>query len=393
MNTCIKCSKKLPPEALWCPWCGKKQAVTKKARHAKRPAGMGTITRRSGRRNFPYVAKLPAIYTEHGPVRTSLGSFPTYEAAAQALDEALSKTPGKRSTTLESLYNIFANGNYYKALSKAAQNAHKNAWTYFSEVTRQDVKTITTGDFQAIVDDMSARGLKRETVAKVRNLASLLCQEAMSRGLMTVNYGRLVKLPKEIRTEQKPFNTLTLAKLWELAKRGRKDAATVILYCYTGMRPSELLGVEIGTHLHKSSFGYYFQTGSKTEAGMNRIIPLPDIVQEFLLLLQAGRDSGPLIATPTGKSWRQDNWRSRVFNPLMKEIGEEWATPYTCRHTYSNMQKRRGIDPEIMMEVMGHEDYSTSVEKYHTTTEEDLRWIMSAVDGFEVPKAGPQKVV
>lgn len=349
--------------------------------------------RRSGRHTLPYTARLPAVYTEKGTVRTSLGAFPTYEAAAHALDEVLSRAPGRKSTTLESIYLTFIKGNYFKALSNASQSAHKNAWKYLEEIKRLDVKTITTGEFQAVADKMSERGLKRETLAKVRNLSSLLCQEAMSRGLMTVNYARLVKLPKEEKAEQKPFGTLALAKLWGMAKQGRADAAAVILYCYTGMRPSELLGVDIGVHLHESSFGCYFQTGSKTKAGMDRIIPLPDIVQEFVALLQAGRENGPLIATPTGKFWREDNWRARVFKPLMAEIGEEWATPYTCRHTYSNMQKRRGIDPEIMMEIMGHEDYSTSVEKYHTTTEEDLGWIMSAAKGFEEPKIGPQKVV
>ena len=38
------------------------------------------------------------------------------------------------------------------------------------------------------------------------------------------------------------------------------------------------------------------------------------------------------------------------------------------------------------MEIMGHEDFATTVEHYHTTTEEDLDRIFSAIDGISRPK-------
>lgn len=60
--------------------------------------------------------------------------------------------------------------------------------------------------------------------------------------------------------------------------------------------------------------------------------------------------------------------------------------PYSCRHTYADIQKRRNIAPEIMMEIMGHADYSTTVERYQTTTAEDVVRICSAVEGLERPK-------
>ena len=70
----------------------------------------------------------------------------------------------------------------------------------------------------------------------------------------------------------------------------------------------------------------------------------------------------------------------------MDELGLSEHTPYSCRHTYADIKKRRNIDPEIMMEIMGHEDFSTTVEFYHTTTDEDLNRIFTAVDGIVRPK-------
>ena len=70
----------------------------------------------------------------------------------------------------------------------------------------------------------------------------------------------------------------------------------------------------------------------------------------------------------------------------MEELSLTGHTPYSCRHTYADIQKRRNIDPEIMMVILGHEDYSTTVEFYHSTTDEDLDRIFSAVDGITRPK-------
>lgn len=70
----------------------------------------------------------------------------------------------------------------------------------------------------------------------------------------------------------------------------------------------------------------------------------------------------------------------------MEQLGLSGHTPYSCRHTYADIQKRRKINPEIMMEIMGHEDYATTVEHYQTTTDEDLDRIFSAVDGISRPK-------
>lgn len=382
---CVKCDKEIPDDALFCPWCGKKQAATR-MRRQKRPTGAGSIVKLKGRRSRPYAAKMPAIYRDGKALRVCIGYFATYREADDALRQAIVKTPKELAGyTLEDLYNRFIAGNYFSNLSEGGQASHRGAWKYLDGQKAKLVTKLTKADFQDAVDAMKARGLKRETMAKVRNLSSLLCKEAMGLGLMTVNYGMLVQLPREERTEPQPFGTMQLKKLWKLYDQKDKAAAAVLVLCYTGMRPGELLGVDIDKHLFICDTGRYFQTGSKTEAGRNRIIPIPKILEPVIDFLCAGRDSGVFVRTPEGKRWRLDNWRKRAFGPVADAIGAPWATPYTCRHTYSNLQKRRGTDPELMMEIMGHKDYSTTVERYHTTTAEDLKSILKAVEGFARP--------
>ena len=385
---CKYCQTDLPSEeSKYCHICGKQQQKNKRRR--RRAQAQGTITKLSGKRENPYWARLPADYSSGTPVRVSLGCYPTYAAAAEALAKAL-YAPGQhdqkqKTITLQDIYDRFVSSHYFDNLSKSAQGSHKSAWKHILSCANTPVEKINKDTFQIAIDFLHTAGYKRETLAKMRNLASLLCKEAMAIGLLTVNYGQLVQLPKGDTTPAKPFHTDHIRRIWEAADNGNKDAMAVLVLIYTGMRPGELLSVDIALHLHIDGLFWYIQHGSKTTAGRNRIIPIPTILHNIILTLVDDRTSGPLIAAVQGGYWRLDNWRPRRFVPLMKQLGLHNYTVYSCRHSYADLQKRRQVAPEIMMEVMGHTDYGTTVERYHTTTDEDIARICAAADGFERP--------
>lgn len=385
---CKYCKTQLPEEAVFCFICGKRQSLKTKRRHLRRAQSQGSITKLTGKRENPYWARLPAEYSNDGTTRKSLGCFPTYSAAAEALTKAIyveSEIVRSNTITLQDMFDRFISSHYYDALSKSAQSAHRTAWKHLCEVADTPIDLVNKETFQIPVDSMHEEGLKRESLAKVRNLSSLLCKEAMGLGLITVNYGQLVQLPKADSFPSKPFSSSELRILWNAVDSGNKDAMTVQMLNYTGMRPSELLSVDISDHLHISGKHWYIQTGSKTAAGKNRIIPLPPILHGSILALVGERKNGPLIAAEHGGFYRLDNWRPRHFNSLMESLGLIGFTPYSCRHTYADIQKRRNINPEIVMRILGHVDYATTVEHYQTTTAEDISRICEAVTDIERP--------
>ena len=386
---CKHCHKDIPDEAKYCHHCGKQQTVQPKRHRRHRPQSQGSIVKLSGQRAKPYWVRLPADYSTGIPLRESLGCYGTYAEAAEALSKALytpEQTEHKQKTvTLQDMYDRFIDSHYYESLSKSAQGSHRTAWTYLSKCATVPVSEINKDTFQKPIDEMRDVGLKRETMAKARNLASLLCKEAMGKGLITVNYGQLVQLPKSDTTPAKPFSTEQVQRIWAAADDGDKDAMTVLVLIYTGMRPNELMSTDIAEHLHMDGSYWFVQHGSKTAAGRNRIIPIPKILHPIIEQLVDGRTSGPLIAAEQGGTWRLDNWRPRRFNPLMERLGLHGYTPYSARHCYADLQKRKQVAPEIMMEIMGHRDYATTVEKYQTTTDEDIVRICAAADGFERP--------
>lgn len=388
--TCKYCKIQLSDDAVYCHICGKKQII-QSHKHRHRAHAEGTITKLPGRRTSPYWARLPADYSTGTVVRKSIGVFPTYKAASEALAKAIytfeiETSAAKETVTLQTIYDHFICSHYYEGLSKSAQSSHRTAWTHLEDCWNIPISSINKESFQSRINALCSQGYKRETLAKVRNLASLLCKEAMGMGLITVNYGQLIQLPKSDSTAAKPFSSQDLKVIWQAADSGNIDAMAVLILIYTGMRPTELLGINIAVHLHQEGDYQYFQTGSKTEAGIDRIIPIPNILHSIISSLIANRTEGALIASEKGGFFRLDNWRPRHFNALMSELRLSGYVPYSCRHTYADIQKRRNISPEIMMEIMGHEDYSTTVERYQTTTAEDIARICSAVNGLERPK-------
>lgn len=387
---CKYCKTPLLDNAVYCHICGKKQQSQSKRRRLRRAQSQGTITKLSGHRENPYWARLPAEYNADRVTRKSLGCYPTYNAAAEALSKAMYvivtvAEQHSKTITLQNMYDRFTASHYYDALSKSAQSSHRTAWKHLNDVADLPINAINKETFQARIDTLYEEGLKRESLAKVRNLSSLLCREAMGQGLITVNYGQLVQLPKADSTPSKPFSSADLRRIWNAVDAGNKDAMTVQTLNYTGMRPSELLMVDIAEHLHIDGEYWYIKGGSKTTAGKNRIIPLPKVLHKSILTLVAGRKSGPLIAAEHGGFYRLDNWRPRHFNLLMESLGLSGYTPYSCRHTYADLQKRRKADPEVVMRIMGHADYATTVEHYHTTTDEDIARICGSIDSINRP--------
>lgn len=385
---CVYCHTALPNNALYCPQCGRKQRSTPRPRrHRPRARSEGSIVKLSGKRRLPYWARGPAEYDGNTVTRPSLGCYATYAEAAEALGRskyAPKSTPAE-IITLSTMYDRFISSHYHDALSPSAQSSHRTAWKHLSPCANTPIHSINKETFQMPIDELARHGLKRETLAKVRNLCSLLCKEAMGLGLMTVNYGQLVQLPKADKSTILPFSSAELKLIWSKSDSGDKRAMAVLLMCYTGMRPGEMLGLRIEQHLHRANSYRYFRTGSKTEAGRNRIIPIPSIISHIVTNLVNGRTEGPLVAAEQGGHYRLDNWRPRCFNTLMEELHISSHVPYSCRHTYADLQKRRQVAPEIMMEVMGHEDYAITVEHYQTTTEDDIIRICEAVNGLERP--------
>ena len=158
----------------------------------------------------------------------------------------------------------------------------------------------------------------------------------------------------------------------------------ILTLIYTGFRPNELFSVTLdNVNLTKG----YIIGGSKTEAGMNRKVPIHPIIKPYIedwytkgtTSVKVVSLNRFLITNQSGGKMDLKNFRFRQFYPLLLGLGilelpkgqkaysKEYPprlTPYCTRHTFASLASAAGIKPEVLQEIMGHEDYSTAVNYY-----------------------------
>lgn len=381
---CSKCKKEIPDSSLYCQWCGKKQSAEPK-KSKKNANGMGSVYKIKNRKSRPWVAMI----TENKK-RIYIGTFPTETEAKKALLSAQTNGVSEKNTyTLKALYEEWADV-HFRELTASGVQGYKTAWKYLEPIKNIKVREIRTSHFQECIDKCAEK-YSRAQCEKIRQLSSQLCKKAMEYDLLNKNYAQFLSLPK---AQQKERDIFTSAEIRKLKNNDSDETAKIILtLIYTGFRPNELFSVTIdNVYLPKG----YIVGGSKTEAGMNRKIPIhPDIMPYIEEWYNQRATDGKvvslnryLIENQTGGKMNLKNFRSRRFYPFLIQLGilklpkgktafskdnPPRLTPYSTRHTFASLASGAGVKPEILQQIMGHEDYATTVNYYEQFGISDLQ--------------------
>lgn len=359
--TCIRCKREIPDGSNFCLHCGKRITATSPQRRTRRRAkGSGSVYKLKGNRAKPWVAYSGGL----------LGTYATAGEAVEALDRYNIDKPA-----MEELNSTFA-GIYeqwkktaFTTIGEKSKDSYEQAFARARALHSRKMRNLKAADFQEIIDGIVAEGKSRSLCEKQRLLFSQLCQYAMKQDLMNKNYAQLLVLPgrgdgkkRVISTEEQNEIRAKMQdpKYSEIAK-----IATVL--CYTGMRINELLHMEKkDVHLEER----YMVGGEKTEAGRNRSIPIHKsivpIIEEWMQ-----SETGWLLPSAAGTP-RDDSKVRKEFQSLMRSCGIQGVTPHTCRHTAATNMIAAGVRPEIVKQILGHSDFSTTVNLYTHTSAADL---------------------
>ena len=139
----------------------------------------------------------------------------------------------------------------------------------------------------------------------------------------------------------------------------------MLIYIYTGCRASELIKIDRsnihideycnddGTEMYIS----YIVTGSKTEAGKNRVIPIHDDIKQYVIdeLL---RDSKRLIDACYG------NIANKSVLPKINDILDTKHTMHDTRKTFATLCQMNHIDIYVRKKVLGHKMNDITFDVY-----------------------------
>lgn len=383
-QTCKKCSAPLPPGAIFCHKCGKKQVADKKKRR-KRANGTGCISKLPGKRSKPWMARKNDV---------CIGTYATYSEAQKALERLTDeKITDKYNMTFRQIYEAWL-PEHARKISASQKGCYEASYKNCQELHDRQFRALRKSDFQAVIIRLEEAGKSKSTCEKMRQLFGQLSKWAKDEGIVQSNHSENVTITATQKTTRQPFTDEQIKAI----QASKLPAAKITLILLaTGCRPNELFSATLGNCAEE-----YFVGGSKTDAGRNRVIAVSHVgIKAYKSLLNAARQSGGqrLIDGYSG-SKSYPNFARYDFKALMEEIDAAGMTPYSCRHTFITTAVRSGVRPEILERMVGHANIATTDKHYTHLEKDDILQAVKAIgtgiavsNKFETRNEADQKII
>ena len=344
MPNCIKCKSDLPEGAAFCPTCGKKQTQASR-KYLKRANGTGNISKLSGKRAKPWLARKNGV---------AIGTYATRAEAQKSLERITDATvTEKYNMTLKQVYERWK-AEHSREIAPKTLKDYEWAFGLCETLHDRKIRTILRSDYQSLIIAQELKGRSKGTCHKVRVVLGMLGRWAYEEGItLTNNSDNLCTAAKQLSVRE-TFLDADIKAIKE-SKLSAADIALILIAC--GCRPGELFKVPLA-----DCFDDYFIGGSKTEAGKDRIIPIsPDGLAAYRKIRsKAIEGHADLLISGYSGSHIYANYAKREWKNLMNEIGRSGLTPYSCRHTFITNAIRGGMDLPVLEAIVGHVDRETT---------------------------------
>ncbi len=227
-----------------------------------------------------------------------------------------------------------------------------------------EVGAITKADilaFRSELAKMPGRGGRPRSPSRINNILKPL------RGIMTEASDRFdfpnpFRGIRKLKEPKKDIHPFTLDEVMLLCREVRRDYQNyLIVRFFTGMRTGEIDGlkwkyVDFDRNLimvRETFVKGRFDT-PKTRSSIRDIVMLP-IVREALLDQRKYTGERELVfCTRAGTPLHPNNFRRRIWQPLLKRLGLPMRRPYETRHTAATLWLASGENPEWVARQLGH---------------------------------------
>lgn len=335
------------------------------------PNGYGSVYKLKGNRRKPFVArKTEGFNTKGHPIYILIGYYEKSQDALMAL-AAYNTDPydmSNRDLTVLDVYELWVkrkytdNGKTVTSGYRAARNACSDKFLSMKFI---DVRT------EHMQKELNNWDKSYASKSNMKILFGFLFSLAMEYDLVKKDYSKYVKL--EMQEEKsdlhKPFTKEELNVLWE----NTTDIAVkfVLILCYTGLRPAELLKIETpNVHLDKR----YMMGGIKTKAGKNRVIPISEKIFKFIEELY--NPENKFLIQVGNKPLSYPKLRSFYWDPLMQTLNMDHL-PHDGRHTCATLLDNVVANKLLIKKILGH---IASDETERTYTHKTIQQLVDAIN-------------
>lgn len=372
----------------------------------KLPNGYGSVTKLSGNRRKPYLARITLGWTvdkETGKSiqnRIPIGTFKTKKEALQALAE-YSANPydiQNDNMTLADLYKKWTEYYFPTLESDSSARTITSAWKYCHVLYGMRVKDLRARHIKGIMEDgyiIPDRGqnagkkvyASAGTKARIKSMFNLMLDYALEYELIDKNYARTFDLSNDIIREKEEatrghinFNDAEMQKLWDSLGVIR-FVDWILIQCYMGWRPQELAILEIK---NVDLENWCITGGMKTDAGRHRIVPIHPRIRELVrknyeqaIELGSDRLFNDPDAVKGGMKITYDKYAGR-FDKVITALGmREDHRPHDPRTTFITMAKKAEVDEFVIKRLAGHKITDITEAVY---TKRDIEWLRAEIE-------------
>lgn len=290
------------------------------------------------------------------------------EATVAELYKAWSEKvfPTEDEIKMEKEYKKKAKGK----LSRGNMRAMKNAYNYLSPIYDIKYKNVTSDDFQNIIDTCD----KSDSVlSSIINLMRKLDIYAARKKVITIKQSDDVTVEYQRNRKSKiPFTNAQIHKIW--SKEGLLWADITLFLLYTGMRIEESFDVRtVDIHLEDN----YFTGGIKTQAGIDRIIPIHTDIKH--IIERYYNPNNKYLFMYKGKKITSQTFYTYYYIMLEELDIPSELVPHTTRTTFRSeldrkcekLSQKTSID-----KIMGHITNDTGKDIY---TKKDLKDLLDTI--------------
>lgn len=341
------------------------------------PNGYGTVYKLSGKRRLPFIARITVGWDNEGKqILKTVGYYKNKQEGLRALAD-YHKNPYdidyNKLTFLDiwrkierELEEKVQEGKMTQSNIEGLSFAFKN---HLQELHQEKLSDIKYRQMQEIINNSVSRNNKPLSYSGkgyMKTVCVKIYDYAIDYLEMPVdNIARKLKVgTKPSSDKHKPFTEEEIETLWN---NQQNDLVKItLIWLYTGLRPNELFKTERENIYLDDD---YFITGSKTEAGKNRIVPIHKKIKAIMEYFYLRKDLFNIFDKT------DYNKIKREFNKLMDAFDME-HTPYDCRHTFITKMKKANANEYLLKRIVGHSIQDLTENTY---THRDIKELVDEV--------------
>lgn len=339
----------------------------------KNANGTGSIIKLSGNRRRPYALKITTGYTIDGKQSRKIIGY--YATRKDALNGLLEYNQNKNifisDMTFKNTYDMWSKS-HFENVSRQTIKTIKNIYnSYVFKFNNYKIKDIKLSELQSFINILKDSGLSTGTLKQVKSVLNMVFNYALKNEYINKNMIEFLDVGKHKKVlERKIFTNEEIKILWD--NKGQRDIDIILILIYTGLRVNELLTLENNQINIEER---YIRTGSKTEAGKNRLIPMSykilPLITRYIKL-----NNKYLFQAKTGNFLMYNNYRQK-FKKIIKEIGLQEHTIHDTRHTFATLLSNADANKTAIKNIIGHSDYGITEKIY---THKDIEELKKAID-------------